>query len=173
MPICAIEKTLFIVEDEGAKTVDVEYSMFDMIREVYPSFRVKVPAKNEIEEIVVSLVGKENEVLKEYEKLVQNITLQIHGGWTNKPQELLWEKTLTKEEVEKIANEEVLKVPVEMSGEEPDYVYVKVLFEHELLEGQQLMEAEVVPMDKERIYTYAVLNLYYEYTTIDWQQYAY
>ncbi len=171
MPICAIEKTLFIVEDEGDKTVDVEYSMFDMIREVYPSFRVKVPSKNEIKEIEVSLTGKEYEVLEDIEKRVENISLQIYGGWTNKEMKLLWETALTKDEVEQIVNEEVLKVPVEINGEEPEFVYVKVLFEHELLEGQQLMEAEVVPMDQYRASTYAVLNLYYEYTTVNWEQF--
>ena len=170
MPICAIDKTLFIVEDQGEKIVNVEYSMFDMIREVYPGFCIKVPTKNEIEEIEVSLTGKEYEVLKDNEKRVENITLQIHGGWAGKETKLLWETTLTKEEVEQIVYGEVLKVPVEIKEEEPEYVYVKVLFEHELLEGQQLMEAEAVPMDKGRVYTYAVLNLYYEYATVAWQQ---
>lgn len=169
MPICAIDKTLFIVEDQGEKIVNVEYSMFDMIREVYPGFCIKVPTKNEIEEIEVSLTGKEYEVLKDNEKRVENITLQIHGGWAGKETKLLWETTLTKEEVEQIVYGEVLRVPVEIKEEEPEYVYVKVLFEHELLEGQQLMEAEVLPMNNDRIYTYAILNLYYEYSIIDWQ----
>ena len=130
MPICAIDKTLFIVEDQGEKIVNVEYSMFDMIREVYPGFCIKVPTKNEIEEIEVSLTGKEYEVLKDNEKRVENITLQIHGGWAGKETKLLWETTLTKEEVEQIVYGEVLKVPVEIKEEEPEYVYVKVLFEH-------------------------------------------
>ena len=172
MPICAIDKTLFIVEDGGSKTVDVEYSTFDMIREIYPSFRVKVPSKNEIKEIEVSLTGKEYEVLSDNEKKIENMTLQIHGGWAGKETKLLWETALTKEEVEQIVDEQVLKVPVKIKEEEePEYVYVKVLFEHELLEGQQLLEAEVVPMDQYRASTYAVLNLYYEYTTINWQNY--
>lgn len=171
MPICAIEKTLFIVEDDGDKTVNVEYNMFDMIREVYPSFRVKVPSKNAIKELEISLMGKEYEV-KDSEKKLENVTLQIYGAWNNKGMiELLWETELTKDEVNQISKEEVLKVPVEIEGEDPEYVYVKVLFEHELLEGQQLMEAEVVPMDQYRASSYAILNLYYEYTTVNWQRF--
>ena len=135
-----------------------------------PDGSLKEIIQNEIEEIEVSLTGKEYEVLKDNEKRVENITLQIHGGWAGKETKLLWETTLTKEEVEQIVYGEVLKVPVEIKEEEPEYVYVKVLFEHELLEGQQLMEAEAVPMDKGRVYTYAVLNLYYEYATVAWQQ---
>ncbi len=71
--------------------------------------------------------------------------------------------------MEQIVKEEVLTVPVEIEDKKPEFVYVKVLFEHELLEGQQLMEAEVLPMNNDRIYTYAILNLYYEYSIIDWQ----
>lgn len=170
LPICAIDKTLFIVENQGEKIVDVEYGMFDMIREVYPSFCIKVPTKNEIEEIEISLTGKEYEVLKDNEKRLENITLQIYGGSAGKETKLLWETTLTKEEVDKITNEEVLKVPVEIKEAEPEYIYVNVLFEHELLESQQLMEAEAVPMNKDRVYTYAILKLYYEYVTVNWQR---
>ena len=170
LPICAIDKTLFIVEDQGEKIVNVEYSMFDMIREVYPGFCIKVPTKNEIEEIEISLTGKEYEVLKDNEKRLENITLQIYGGSAGKETKLLWETTLTKEEVDKITNEEVLKVPVEIKEAEPEYIYVNVLFEHELLESQQLMEAEAVPMNKDRVYTYAILKLYYEYVTVNWQR---
>lgn len=171
MPICTNERTLFIIEDEGVKNVEIQYNMFDAIREIYPSFRVKVPSKNDIKEIEVSLTGKEHQVLSDNERKVENITLQLHGGWTDKPYELLWEKTLTKEDVEQIANEQVVKVPVEISGEEaPEYVLVKILFEHELLEGEQVLESDSVPMDQYRASSYAVLNMYYEYTTYNWER---
>ena len=171
MPICTNERTLFIIEDEGVKNVEIQYNMFDAIREVYPSFRVKVPSKNEIKELEISITGKEHQVLEDNERKIENITLQLHGGWLNKPYELIWEKTLTKEDVAKIANEEIVKVPVEMRGEEaPEYVMVKVLFEHALLEGKQVLESDSVPMDQYRATTYAVLNMYYEYTTYNWER---
>ncbi len=171
VPICAIEKALFIVEDEGVKNVEIQYSLFDAIREVYPSFQVKVPSENEIKELELNLVGKEHQVLEDNERKIENVTLQLYGGWTNKAYELLWETKLTKEEVEQLANQQVVKIPVEMKGEEdPEYVYVKVLFEHELLEGKQLLESESVPMDQYRAASYAVLNLYYEYTTTNWER---
>ena len=171
MPICTNERTLFIIEDEGVKNVEIQYNMFDAIREIYPSFRVKVPSKNEIKELEISITGKEHQVLEDNERKIENITLQLHGGWLNKPYELIWEKTLTKEDVAKIANEEIVKVPVEMRGEEaPEYVMVKVLFEHALLEGKQVLESDSVPMDQYRASSYAVLNMYYEYTTYNWER---
>lgn len=171
MPICTNERTLFIIEDEGVKNVEIQYNMFDAIREVYPSFRVKVPSKNEIKELEISITGKEHQVLEDNERKIENITLQLHGGWSNKPYELIWEKTLTKEDVAKIANEEIVKVPVEMRGEEaPEYVMVKILFEHALLEGKQVLESDSVPMDQYRASSYAVLNMYYEYTTYNWER---
>ena len=171
MPICTNERTLFIIEDEGVKNVEIQYNMFDAIREVYPSFRVKVPSKNEIKELEISITSKEHQVLEDNERKIENITLQLHGGWLNKPYELIWEKTLTKEDVAKIANEEIVKVPVEMRGEEaPEYVMVKVLFEHALLEGEQVLESDSVPMDQYRASSYAVLNMYYEYTTYNWER---
>lgn len=171
MPICTNERTLFIIEDEGVKNVEIQYNMFDAIREIYPSFRVKVSSKNEIKELEISITGKEHQVLEDNERKIENITLQLHGGWLNKPYELIWEKTLTKEDVAKIANEEIVKVPVEMRGEEaPEYVMVKVLFEHALLEGKQVLESDSVPMDQYRASSYAVLNMYYEYTTYNWER---
>ena len=171
MPICTNERTLFIIEDEGVKNVEIQYNMFDAIREIYPSFRVKVPSKNEIKELEISITSKEHQVLEDNERKIENITLQLHGGWLNKPYELIWEKTLTKEDVAKIANEEIVKVPVEMRGEEaPEYVMVKVLFEHALLEGEQVLESDSVPMDQYRASSYAVLNMYYEYTTYNWER---
>lgn len=171
MPICTNERTLFIIEDEGVKNVEIQYNMFDAIREIYPSFRVKVPSKNEIKELEISITSKEHQVLEDNERKIENITLQLHGGWLNKPYELIWEKTLIKEDVAKIANEEIVKVPVEMRGEEaPEYVMVKVLFEHALLEGEQVLESDSVPMDQYRASSYAVLNMYYEYTTYNWER---
>ncbi len=171
VPICAIDRALFIVEDEGVKNVEIQYGLFDAIQEVYPGFQVKVPSKNEIKELELSLTGNEGQVLEDHERKIENVTLQLYGGWTNKPFELLGEKKLTKEEVEQLVNQQVVKIPVEMKGEEePEYVYIKVLFEHALLEGEQVLESESVPMDQYRVASFAVLNLYYEYTTTNWQR---
>ena len=170
MPICTIDRALFIFEDEGVKNVEMQYNLFDAVREVYPGFRVKIPSKNEIKEIEISLTGKEYMVLTENERKVENVTVQIHGGYTNKPSELVWERILTEEEMKQLINEQVVKIPVEMNGEEPQFVGVKVLFDHTLLDGQQILESDNVPMDQYRAASYAVLNMYYEYTTQNWER---
>ena len=170
MPICTIDRALFIFEDEGVKNVEMQYNLFDAVREIYPGFRVKIPSKNEIKELEISLAGEEYMVLTENERKVENVTVQIHGGYTNKPSELVWEKLLTREELEQLINEQVVKIPVEMNGEEPQFVGVKVLFNHMLLEGQQILESDNVPMDQYRAASYAVLNMYYEYTTQNWER---
>ena len=131
---------------------------------------------NKNKEVKEDIVKRANDLLKATNLNVATKTLNDlfeewkKSGSAGKETKLLWETTLTKEEVDKITNEEVLKVPVEIKEAEPEYIYVNVLFEHELLESQQLMEAEAVPMNKDRVYTYAILKLYYEYVTVNWQR---
>ena len=174
MPICAIGRTLFIKEDEGTKNVQVMYGLFDAVQEVYPQFRVKVPTTSDMKELEISLAGKEYEVLTENERKLENITVQLHGAKAGGGViELLSEKVLTKEEVQQVLNDEVVKVPVEISEEDaPKYVYVKILFEHALLDGQQIMESEEsIILDEYRAASYVVLNFAYEYQTRTWTNY--
>ena len=171
LPICTINKTLLIQEDEDVRNVEVVYNLVDAVQEIYPSFQIKIPSKNPIKELEISLAS-EYEIVTENVRKIEDITVQLYGGKSGKQTELLWEKTLTEEDVKHITNDEVVKLPVDMiGGESPGYVFAKIIFEHALLDGEQVLESVVVTLDEYKASTYAIFYLYYESSTLHFQNY--
>lgn len=153
LPICNIEKILVLQNDGGTQQTEMLDVFLDLMGEVCPVFYMDMDLstgawKKDILSVdtymSLSLVDEFGNVQEATKKHVTEMTVQLCSGRDTEIEnpEILWECTLSKEQIAALNKDEKLRFPIQINEKtDSEYIYVRILFQHTMLEKKLIQNS--------------------------------